>query len=290
MLDRFGASKLDHFADCRIDVQALVASRSFLDVIADPSDDGPCPAAVPDNAAKRLADLVQIRRLGAQPAQPRLGVGERSGDRLVDFMGDRGRELPHCCDTVGVRELRLRLAVALLALARLGLRPFALSQVDYESYTLMPGFEQRYADQHGHTATVLPEILLLHRLQPAVPPELYQPRCLSAIEPFRRREVPPVQASRGEIITVEAQQMKKGVIGFEDPTFELPSEDADDVGVDEAPDLGLTLAQDCLRLFALGQIEHESDDAIASEQGRAEQHRHPAAILAHILLFESFNR
>ena len=31
-------------------------------------------------------------------------------DRLVDFMGNRGRQLPHRRDAIDVRELRLRLA------------------------------------------------------------------------------------------------------------------------------------------------------------------------------------
>ena len=76
-------------------------------------------------------------------------------------MGDRGRELPHRCDAVRVRQLRLRLAVASLALARLGFRPLALGQIENEGDAAV--FEARRSDQYGDTAAVLPEILLFVR-------------------------------------------------------------------------------------------------------------------------------
>src|SRR5260370_31786377 len=44
-------------------------------------------------------------------------------------MGDRGRQLPHGGDPIGVGELRLRLAVSSLALAQIFLRPLALGNV-----------------------------------------------------------------------------------------------------------------------------------------------------------------
>ena len=111
--------------------------RRLFDESANPADDGACPVAVPDNAVERLPDLIQIRRVGAQPAQRRLGVGDRSGDRLVHFMGDRRRELPHRLDAVGVRQLHLCLTVAPLALASFGFRPLALGQIKHESDTLV---------------------------------------------------------------------------------------------------------------------------------------------------------
>src|ERR1700680_1227263 len=44
-------------------------------------------------------------------------------------MGDRGRELTHGGDAVGVRQLRLYFAIAALAVACFGLRPLALGDV-----------------------------------------------------------------------------------------------------------------------------------------------------------------
>jgi hypothetical protein len=34
--------------------------------------------------------------------------------------------------------------------------------------------------------------------------------------------------------------VEKRVVGLKNPAFELPNEDSDDVGIDEAPDLGFT--------------------------------------------------
>src|SRR2546426_6658951 len=43
--------------------------------------------------SERLPDLVQMRRLGLQPAQSGLSVGDCRRDRLVDFVGNRSRQL-----------------------------------------------------------------------------------------------------------------------------------------------------------------------------------------------------
>ena len=47
--------------------------------------------AIPDDASEPLPHLLQL--LDAEPAQRCLGIGDRRGYRLLDFMGDRGREL-----------------------------------------------------------------------------------------------------------------------------------------------------------------------------------------------------
>ncbi len=66
--------------------------------------------AVLDDMVERLPTLLQIGRLGAKPAQSGVCVGDRRGERLVDFMGNRGCQLPHRRDAIDVRELHLRLA------------------------------------------------------------------------------------------------------------------------------------------------------------------------------------
>ena len=40
----------------------------------------------------------------AEPAQAGMGVRDHRRDRLIDLMGDRGRQLPHGRDAIGVRE------------------------------------------------------------------------------------------------------------------------------------------------------------------------------------------
>ncbi len=82
----------------------------LLDEGADPADDVAGSFAVLDDIGKRLPGLLQIGWLGAKPAQGGMGIGDCRRDRLVDFMGNRGHQLPHRRDAIDVRELRLRLA------------------------------------------------------------------------------------------------------------------------------------------------------------------------------------
>src|SRR5690348_15248891 len=76
------------------------------------------------------------------------------GVRLIHFMSDRGCKLPHGCEALCVRQLRLGLAVAPLALAGFCFRPLALSQVERKGDTLVTIFwEARRADRYQHTTT-----------------------------------------------------------------------------------------------------------------------------------------
>jgi len=68
------------------------------------------PIAVLDDATEPLPNLLQIRRSGAQPAQSRMGVSDRRCDGLIDFMGDRSRQLPHRRNAVRMCQLHLYLA------------------------------------------------------------------------------------------------------------------------------------------------------------------------------------
>ena len=79
-----------------------------------------------------------------------MGVGDCRRDRLVDFMGNRSRQLPHRRDAVRVRQLHLCLAVSPLALAQAFLRPLALGHIEDESDALVSAFvESRRADSTG---------------------------------------------------------------------------------------------------------------------------------------------
>ena len=53
----------------------------------------PARLAILDDPAEVLPDLIQIGRVDTQPTQAGLGVGYRCGDRLVDLVGNRGRQL-----------------------------------------------------------------------------------------------------------------------------------------------------------------------------------------------------
>ena len=65
--------------------------------------------AVLDDPARQTARASSRSWLAAEPAQAGIGIGDHGGERLVDFMGNRGRQLPHRRDAIDVRELRLRL-------------------------------------------------------------------------------------------------------------------------------------------------------------------------------------
>ena len=109
-------------------------------------------------------------------------------------------------------------------------------------------FEHRPADQHGHAAAVLPEVLLLEWLDSPDQLQLcHGPRV--AVAPFRRRQARPVQATRGEILSVVSHDAEKRVIRLKNATFEIPDDDPDDIGVDQTPDF----------LFALFKIALELD-------------------------------
>ena len=47
-------------------------------------------------------------RLAAEPAQAGIAVGDDAGERLIDFVGDRGRQLSQRHHPRDVREFRLR--------------------------------------------------------------------------------------------------------------------------------------------------------------------------------------
>ena len=59
--------------------------------------------------------------------------------------------------------------------------------------------------------------------------------------PFCRRQIPPAHATREEIFTAVLHHVEKRFIGLNNLTFEVPDEDPDNVGVDQAPDLGFAL-------------------------------------------------
>ena len=125
------------------------------------------------------------------------------------------------------------------------LGPLALRQVEHESDTLIPAFlEGRHADQHGDTAAVFPKVLLLKRLKrPGHLVLLYQSRV--AIAPLRRREVRPPYTACDKVLMIVPHDVEKGFIGLQNPAVEIPDKDADDVGVDQAPNLRFASRNAC---------------------------------------------
>src|SRR5258708_11009399 len=199
----------------------------------DPPDNVTGSITVLDDASERLSRLLQIWRLGVQPAQSGSGADDCRCDRLLDLMGNRSRQLPHRRDAVRVRQLRLNLAVPTLAFACCLLGALALGQIDHEGYALLqPSFEDRLADQHRHAAAVFLQVLLLIGLRDSGRLQLRQAP-LVGIAPLSGSQFPPTQATRDEIVAAVSHDPEKGFIRVNEPTVRTPDEDADGLGDDQ---------------------------------------------------------
>jgi hypothetical protein len=121
------------------------------------------------------------------------------------------------------------------------LRPVALCQVEHEGD--MPVFSSlnaRFANEHGHAAAVLPEILFLEWLSSTRHRSLGESLC-GTIAPFRRRQIHPADKASQEILASVPYEAKQRVIGFDHLTVARTHADPDNVGVDQPPDLGFAL-------------------------------------------------
>src|SRR3954453_4184118 len=110
--------------------------------------------------------------------------------------------------------------------------------------------EQRGTSENGQAAAIFPEKLLLVWLN--------SPGCLQfcqgafvALAPFRRRQIGPAHSARDEIVTAVLQHAQKRFVGFDDRTFEVPDEDPQNVGVDQAPDLSFAIFEIAIELRIL---------------------------------------
>ena len=101
---QLAAGQRDDFADRIVDVQLVLAWCRLRDERANSADDIAGSSPLLDDPIKGLPNLLRIRWLDIEPAQSGLCVGDHRRDRLIDLMGDRGRQLPHRRDAIGVRE------------------------------------------------------------------------------------------------------------------------------------------------------------------------------------------
>ena len=81
----------------------LLGERAHL------GDDLARPVGVLDQAGDRRPRLVEIGRIGGQPAHAGIAVGDHRGERLIDLVRDRGGEFAQRGHTADMRELRARL-------------------------------------------------------------------------------------------------------------------------------------------------------------------------------------
>jgi hypothetical protein len=62
---------------------------------------------------------------------------------------------------------------------------------------------------------------------------LFEPQCV-AFAPVRGRQIRPTHVARSEVLAIVTHDSEKRLIGLKNPTIEIPDEDADYVGVDQA--------------------------------------------------------
>jgi hypothetical protein len=116
----------DHLIDRVIETKAGLSRGRSPDVITDPVDDLSGSIGVGHDTGKRFPDLAQLGRLPVQKIHGRSGVVARGGDRLHDFVGQRGGLFSHDPEAIHVREIGLQLAQSLVLL----LRALALRHID----------------------------------------------------------------------------------------------------------------------------------------------------------------
>ena len=75
--------------------KALPSWRRFLDVITDAADDVFGAVGIPDDTGERFLDFGQIWRAHFQKAHACTSVVARSGDRMQNFVSQRGGQLSH---------------------------------------------------------------------------------------------------------------------------------------------------------------------------------------------------
>src|SRR5260221_14575994 len=94
VLHHFAMGQGNDLEDRFVDLQAILPRGHLLDEGVYPADNVAGSTAVLDDLIEGVLNFLQIRRSAAKPAQSRIGVGDHSGDWLVDFMRNRGRKLP----------------------------------------------------------------------------------------------------------------------------------------------------------------------------------------------------
>src|SRR5580704_15806012 len=144
--------------------------------------------------------------------------------------------MPHCCEAVRVRELRLYLSI----------RPFGsllLGQVQHECHALVRlSIELRCATQYRHTATVLSNVFFLVGLRCSGCSHLKY-SLLSNGMPFRRRQLPPVQ-TRFDSFSSISNDTEKGIVCIDAfAIITTPHDKAYDVRFEQAPYLAFSVLQ-----------------------------------------------
>jgi hypothetical protein len=64
-----------------------------------------------NDALNSLFCFLDFRLVSREPTQSGTTVGDHCAKRLLEFMGNRSRELPYCCHAIRMCQVHLHLAV-----------------------------------------------------------------------------------------------------------------------------------------------------------------------------------
>src|SRR5262249_37930479 len=127
----------------------------------------------------------------------------------------------------------------------------SLGQVNGKRVAFEPTLVERgKPHQYRYAAAVLTQVFFFERLDSSSRPHLFHSRCI-AITPLRQRQRRPAQSTGGYIRTLVPHHIEEGVIsldnqhiiGIEVRTSDFPNESADDVRIDQTPNLRFSICQ-----------------------------------------------
>ena len=105
ILGDYASRQSNHLIDCLIKIKMLLSRRRFLHLLTDAVDDVSGSIGIAYDTAERFPNLSQVRRLHLQEILGRTGVVACGGDRLRDFVSQRGGQFSHHAQTVHVGEI-----------------------------------------------------------------------------------------------------------------------------------------------------------------------------------------
>src|ERR1700722_3310468 len=277
----------DNLSDNVIDIERYLLDVSLVRERPDAPDHLTSPIAVVYYPFHRAARCVQFGSFAVEPAQTGLRVGDDAGERLVHFMGDRGRQFAQRRHARYACELHLCIEEALFAGAQLLFPPLALGNVvekdsnasglgvfDSEGVNVIPAFElfgfifksHRLAREGDPAVNFEPMFFVLRR-------DFAHPSAGGIFDsrlPFKRRvDLQKTIIDRLLVLVKQNFNRAKTLVNrFEQHAVIL-----------------FRLAQFHLGPFAFGQVDHEGNAFVwlPLEKRAGDQNRYAAAVFAKVL-------
>ena len=161
-------------------------------------------------------------------------------------------QLPHRGDAIGVREFHLRLALATLAV-RGAWASARLRSVKSSTKATPSSCVPSKATAPISTGTRLPSFRKYSFSNGLARPDRLQvgQPLFGGGAPFGGCHVRPAHSTRDKILAAVSHHVEKGVVGVEEPPLEIEDDDADDVGVEQTPDLLIALCEIVVELDVL---------------------------------------